>query len=278
MDSFFFYVDKWLSSTHIALMSAVEERGFLRLLLHAAKMPDCGLPDDDEYLARIALIGSKRWASGSGQKLRECFFRHKGRLFNATLLREFAQHQAGNRALVFEGKLGAEIGGTGDCQLATDDARQPATKSFDVRRNSEVLKNQCGCNNSASVKGSLSRVDDDEVGVDLRVLATPPENKENPKNRRRRSSPKESDVVFLRKSLASYMAVAKKGIPDDALVTQVLEAGGGATVREINDFLVLKYEDMPPYPLSYAGPKTWAWFPVVVRNHFKRMKEKNEAG
>lgn len=81
-------------------MDAAEERGYLRLLLRAAKEPDCGLPDDDSQLAIMSLLGlqwnkptadkSRRIGEAtSGQKVRKCFFEKDGRIFNIRLLREF---------------------------------------------------------------------------------------------------------------------------------------------------------------------------------------------
>lgn len=100
MRAFHFYIDDWLSSKTIHRMDAYEERGYLRLLLYAASEPDCGLPDDDQELADISLLGqqwfeptkepAKRFRNKtSGEKLRENFFSKAGRLFNARLLREF---------------------------------------------------------------------------------------------------------------------------------------------------------------------------------------------
>jgi len=85
MDAFLLYIDDWLGSTNIALMDAYEERGYLRLLLHAAKQPDCGLPNDPEFLAKLSKLGA-RWERGSGERLMRCFFEKDGRIFNQRLL------------------------------------------------------------------------------------------------------------------------------------------------------------------------------------------------
>lgn len=92
MRAFLFDVDDWLSSTDISLMSAEEERGFLRLLLHAWKQEDCGLPDDDDVLARLSLIGAG-WKKAAA-KIRRCFDSRDGRLFNARLLKEWKYQRA----------------------------------------------------------------------------------------------------------------------------------------------------------------------------------------
>ncbi len=85
--AFLFYVEDWLSSTAIDLMSAGEERGYLRLLLHMWKRPDCGLPNDDRVLAHLSKLG-KQWHGKSGAVVRAEFFERDGRLYNERLLRE----------------------------------------------------------------------------------------------------------------------------------------------------------------------------------------------
>jgi hypothetical protein len=104
-NAFLMYVDDWLSSSRIELMDAHEERGYLRLLLHAWKQPDCGLPTDDLTLAAWSKMGPQ-WmretadrkfrVSGvtSGQKVRACFVERNGRLFNERQFREWENQLA----------------------------------------------------------------------------------------------------------------------------------------------------------------------------------------
>ena len=92
-------IDDWLSSPAIHAMDALEERGYLRLLLHAAKDRDCSLPTEDEALAGFSMLG-RQWYKPSrdkskrsndltsGQKLRACFIESKGRLYDAQLQRQ----------------------------------------------------------------------------------------------------------------------------------------------------------------------------------------------
>lgn len=105
MEALLFYIDDWLGSHHVEMMDAAEERGYFRLLLAAAKAePDCGLPNDDNYLATVSKLGpqwfkitreplkrTRSFASQSfktsGQKLRECFFEKDGKLYNTRLLK-----------------------------------------------------------------------------------------------------------------------------------------------------------------------------------------------
>jgi len=100
MNAFLFYVDDWLSSKHIELMDAAEERGYLRLLLRCAKEEDCGIPCDDAQLSIMSMLGAQWWKltadktrrianKTSGEKLRECFELRGDRLYNLRLLKEF---------------------------------------------------------------------------------------------------------------------------------------------------------------------------------------------
>jgi uncharacterized protein YdaU (DUF1376 family) len=119
MRAFLFYIDDWLASKHIAKMDAAEERGYLRLLLHAATEDDCGLPNDDAELAIISKLGaqwykptsdeSKRIGDRcSGEKVRECFELVNGRLYNTRLLKEFLHQKEVNAKRVEAGKRGAK--------------------------------------------------------------------------------------------------------------------------------------------------------------------------
>ena len=105
--AFLFYVEDWLSSTAIDLMTAAEERGYLRLLLHAWKAPDCGLPNDDRVLARLSRLDGE-WHTGSGAVVRSEFFEKDGRLYNARLLKERENQIAVRMARSGAGKAGAE--------------------------------------------------------------------------------------------------------------------------------------------------------------------------
>jgi hypothetical protein len=72
MEAILLYIDDWNSSKKIEMMDAAEERGYLRLLMRAAKEPDCGLPDDDAPLAVISRLGAqwKRAAREAGFRVR----------------------------------------------------------------------------------------------------------------------------------------------------------------------------------------------------------------
>lgn len=112
------YIDDWLSSKNIQMMDAPEERGYLHLLLRAAKELDAGLPDDDAVLANLSLLGQQWWrptkdklkrvgAMTSGQKIRGCFFSQNGRVYNERLLREVERFNASRETRVSKAKAAA---------------------------------------------------------------------------------------------------------------------------------------------------------------------------
>lgn len=113
-EAFLFYVDDWLSSPNVALLSLEEEGAYLNLLMRAWKQPDCGLPNDDTALAAWSKLGAAKWKK-SGARLRALFEEQNGRLFNPRLMRERKNQQDywqarkerhGKRAEA--GKVGAE--------------------------------------------------------------------------------------------------------------------------------------------------------------------------
>lgn len=86
-EAFLFYVDDWLSSPSVALLSLEEEGAYLNLLLRAWKQPDCGLPDDAAVLAAWSKLGPAKWRK-SQARLRSLFEEQDGRLYNPRLMRE----------------------------------------------------------------------------------------------------------------------------------------------------------------------------------------------
>jgi hypothetical protein len=117
--AFLLYIDDWLSSKHIATMDAAEERGYLRLLLHAATEEDCGLPNDDAVLAIYSKLGPQWFQPTvdeqkrlglmtSGEKLRKCFEEISGRLYNTRLLKEFVHQKEVQAKRAESGRLGGK--------------------------------------------------------------------------------------------------------------------------------------------------------------------------
>jgi uncharacterized protein YdaU (DUF1376 family) len=94
--SFQFYPNDWLSSPKIALMAPEYEGAYIRLLSYCWADPHCGLPDDDEVLARLSRLG-EGWLKGGSQMVRPCFIPHPnqpGMITNARLLQEREKQDA----------------------------------------------------------------------------------------------------------------------------------------------------------------------------------------
>lgn len=70
--AFLLYVDDWLSSLDIAVMTPAEEGAYIRLLCYAWQDPKCRLPNNDEELAKLSRLGQE-WHNGSGARIRKCF-------------------------------------------------------------------------------------------------------------------------------------------------------------------------------------------------------------
>jgi uncharacterized protein YdaU (DUF1376 family) len=68
-------------------MTPAEEGAYIRLLCIAWNSNDCGLPDDDKELAVLSRL-NEGWFNGSSTKIRKCFKKRGGRLFNLRLLSE----------------------------------------------------------------------------------------------------------------------------------------------------------------------------------------------
>ena len=83
--AFQFYVNDWLSSPEIMLMTAAEEGAYIRLL--AISWAKGGIPDDDKQLAILSRLG-EGWFKGSSTKIRACFVKRGGKLVNKRLEKE----------------------------------------------------------------------------------------------------------------------------------------------------------------------------------------------
>lgn len=84
--AFQLYVDDWLGSTRIALMSPAAVGGYIFLLCHAWSDPDCGLPDNDVKLAILSRLG-ENWQDEC-DSIMCCFEPHptvKGKIHNVRL-------------------------------------------------------------------------------------------------------------------------------------------------------------------------------------------------
>ncbi len=85
--AFQFYVNDWLGSANIMLMTPAEEGAYIRLLAIAWGSEDCGLPDDEKELAVLSRLG-EGWFNGASCKIRKCFIQKGNRIYNKRLLEE----------------------------------------------------------------------------------------------------------------------------------------------------------------------------------------------
>jgi uncharacterized protein YdaU (DUF1376 family) len=85
--AFQFYVNDWLSSKTVALMTPAQEGAYIRLLAYAWSADDCGLNDDDQELSVLSRLG-EGWFNGGSTAIRKCFIQRDGRLYNERLLEE----------------------------------------------------------------------------------------------------------------------------------------------------------------------------------------------
>ena len=294
--AFLLYVDDWLSSTAIDLMTAAEERGYLRLLMHAWKAEDCGLPDDDSVLAVLSKLGGA-WKGKSGAVLRAQFTPRDGRLFNERLLRErtYQEEQRRKRSkageIANEARWGpkevdgmlqamhqacmthsktmqthpASIGGAGPhCENQDPNSQPPESGEVpsvgrnDLASNVDPMRMRSGSHADGN-SNSNSNLDN----TDLDYEAT------NHKNRD--SSPRLNCSEFpnrqyptLTGALFAYMGKT----PSARTVTDVMHAGNGSTEAQVVACLKFLYEDRGLRPGTQYGPRCWAWFKRVVSNHF----------
>jgi uncharacterized protein YdaU (DUF1376 family) len=105
--SFQYYPGDFLSSPDVSTFTAAEVGGYWLLLSYAWQNEDCGLPDNDEVLARLSRL-NEDWFGENGQRVRSKFRANEGRLYNLRLLEERAK-QDDHRAKQSEsGRRGAE--------------------------------------------------------------------------------------------------------------------------------------------------------------------------
>lgn len=105
--AFPFYPNDWLSSTQIALMTPAEEGAYIRLLCIAWNEPDCGLPDDEEQLARLSRLGAD-WNKVSYNRVIACFVKRGERLYNERLLIEWKKQKEYKKKASMAGKKGMQ--------------------------------------------------------------------------------------------------------------------------------------------------------------------------
>lgn len=85
--AFQFYVNDWLGSTDVSLMTPAEEGGYIHLLCYAWKVETCSLPDNDEVLSKLSRLGDE-WFAGAGAKIKACFRISNGKIYHTRLIAE----------------------------------------------------------------------------------------------------------------------------------------------------------------------------------------------
>lgn len=70
-----FYVNDYLSSPRVEMMTAEQERGYFRLILRCWASGDASLPDDDQALSVLSKMG-EGWFNGGCDLVRVCFEPH----------------------------------------------------------------------------------------------------------------------------------------------------------------------------------------------------------
>ncbi len=242
--AFLLYVDDWLSSTAIDLMSAAEERGYLRLLMHAWKSPDCGLPANARTLAQLSKLGAT-WHGKSGAVVRAQFVEREGRLFNERLLRE-REHQRAVR-------------------LSRSNASRKANESrWGALRNPSRISD-------GSLSDPNSNPSPRKTSTDLDYA---------PSNRQDRDSTArdggESRYPQLRETLRQYMQEPghEDITPTERLVVDVMDAAGGAAENDVIACLEYLREGRGLKPGTRYGPRHWSWFKTVISHYFRERRER----
>lgn len=122
MKAIYIYTDDWLSSTDVAAMTASQERGFFRVLMHQAKQKDGRLPASSEVLGRLSLLGTKGWNNFRSQ-FPNLFVEENGKLWNPKQLKGWEKHNARSES----GLKGAQTRWQNDSKLdSKDDSKQDA--------------------------------------------------------------------------------------------------------------------------------------------------------
>lgn len=140
--AFQFYVNDWLSSPKIMLMTPAQEGAYVRLLCIAWGDPDCSIPDDDNQLAILSRL-AEGWFNGGSTLVRECFEPHPnkpGRLVNLRLLEERRKQE--------EWREKSKAGGIKSGQVRQEKALIPATKQ--TKGGSRVVKPKANSSSSPS--------------------------------------------------------------------------------------------------------------------------------
>ena len=141
--AFQFYANDWLSSSTIALMTAEQERGYLRLLLHSWASGECCLPNDDEVLAKLSLM-NEGWLKDSSRLVRRCFIKHPNdpsKIINEKLFEVWKNQQNWRAKCAKGGKKSGE-------------ARRKRSQDKGLKKTRRVVQRPCEV--KGQVKGNTS--------------------------------------------------------------------------------------------------------------------------
>jgi uncharacterized protein YdaU (DUF1376 family) len=153
--AFQLYVNDWLSSTAIALMSAAEEGAYIHLLCHEWTEDDCGLPDDDAQLAVLSRLG-RDWKKSSAC-LRKQFMARDGRLYNKKLLAVRDAADAWREKQRESGKRGAQKRWGGDGEpMAPPPEKNGEPMAPPPEKNGEPIARARDSSSSASASASTT--------------------------------------------------------------------------------------------------------------------------
>ena len=154
--AFQFYVNDWLGSMNIMLMTPAQEGAYVRLLAIAWGSEDCGLPDDDTELAILSRLG-EGWLKGGSTVVRKCFFSEGGRLFNKRLLEEREKQKAWREKSAAGGRKSGKARRRKKLAIAKGGCEMVATKR-EPNTNSST-------SSSSSISSTISSTKDNTAGA-----------------------------------------------------------------------------------------------------------------
>jgi len=81
-----FYVQDWLASSRVQLMTPEQRGGYIQLLAHSFNSQDGTLPNNDDVLAQLSGLNGK-WKE-VGKAVKNCFIVEEDRIYNERLIVE----------------------------------------------------------------------------------------------------------------------------------------------------------------------------------------------
>ena len=268
IQSYPWYISDWRESGAVLSMTA-EQRDVYRNLLDVC-WRDGSLPMDERALRKMSFAEPDEWER-AWPIVRLQFEEHEGRLYNPKV--------DAKRPEVLNGKQ-ARARGAEAANAKRSAQRTLSARSAHAQRTLSVAQAERSAHAQRTLlpSPSPSPYSGDDVklssNADAAPEPTPPDQKPIPKAVRGFSRPEppplplviteEADVAaeFVRQALYDYFGGAR-GHPDDAIVRSVLAAARGAPLEELGAFLRHIHQ-------RGKRPKSWGFFPVVVRDHFAK--------